>query len=119
VLTLSDGGEIALDWGIKKGTTQLGAPEENSLPVLLILPGLTGSSSGSCAMHLALDGIAAGYRPVVFNQRGNGGMRIKVCVVVSCNQLDDWQSFIKMFEVKLAVCIIVEWSEVIGIQLLL
>ena len=87
VLTLSDGGEVALDWGVMTdATTHLGSGEDRNLPVLLILPGLTGSSTGTIAMHLSLDGIATGYRPVVFNQRGNGGIKLKV--ILSINHLN-------------------------------
>ena len=37
-------------------------------------------------MHLALDRIVAGYRPVVFNQRGN--RRIKLKVILSINHFN-------------------------------
>ena len=37
-----------------------------------------GKSMDNYVMHLAQDGILTGYRPVVFNQRGNGGLYLKV-----------------------------------------
>ena len=78
VLTLSDGGEVALDWGV-----HFGSAEDQNLPVQLIHTGLTGSSTGTCAMYLSVDRIAAGYRPVVFNQRGNGGIKVKVILSIN------------------------------------
>ena len=82
IVTLADGGEVALDWGIMKDLSQpesiRPSPSQQDLPVLLILPGLTGCSKNSYAMHLAQDGVIAGYRPVVFNQRGTGGIKLKV-----------------------------------------
>ncbi len=82
VLSLADGGEVALDWGIRKEQNL----SEQDLPVLLILPGITGYSSKNYVMHLVQDGLVAGYRPVVFNQRGIGGMKLKVCYKELANQ---------------------------------
>ena len=82
MLILADGGEIALDWGtIENHGHVTPSPNQQDMPVLLILPGITGSSDKNYAMHLTQDGIASGYRPVVFNQRGNGGMKLKVCQI--------------------------------------
>ena len=82
ILTLADGGEVALDWGTMKDPSQpegvRPSPSQQDLPLLLILPGITGSSEESYCTHLVQDGIVAGYRPVVFNQRGFGGVPLKV-----------------------------------------
>lgn len=70
VLTLKDGGEVALDW-----------KEENtspSSPIVLLLPGLTGTSQTEYAKALAISASKAGIRFVVFNYRGLGGMQLKV-----------------------------------------
>ena len=42
-----------------------------------------GKSKDNYVMHLAQDGILTGYRPVVFNQRGNGGLFLKVSLTVT------------------------------------
>ena len=77
---MDDGGVVALDWGILDDSTPcsqkvLGKKET---PVLLILPGITGCSMDNYVLHLVEDGLRQGYRPVVFNQRGNGGLKLKV-----------------------------------------
>ena len=92
---MPDGGEVGLDWGEREGTE---ADIKRDAPILLILAGLTGRSSiiippprhGMCPYctgtsrdtyikYVAEDGLCAGYRPVVFTQRGTGGLRLKVC----------------------------------------
>ena len=75
-VTLSDGEVVALDWGAEReggGTT---IPPD--APIMLIIAGLTGSSMCTYTQYLVADGLYSGYRPVVFNQRGTGGMAIKV-----------------------------------------
>lgn len=70
LLTLKDGGEIALDWMENNC-------EENS-PVILILPGLTGASQSEYIKCLVIAGNNMGARIVVFNNRGLGGVALKV-----------------------------------------
>lgn len=79
VLTLNDGGEVALDWGVASRLHPDPLPPDKDLPVLLIMPGITGCSWDNYVQHLVEDGLKEGYRPVVFNQRGNGGITLKVC----------------------------------------
>lgn len=78
LLTLSDGGEVALDWGMGSRTVPTPDMSQGDRPVLLILPGITGCSVDNYVQHLVEDGLLEGYRPVVFNQRGNGGVMLKV-----------------------------------------
>ena len=82
ILTLSDGGEVALDWG--EGSKSLPDVDmsHRDMPVLLVLPGITGCSWDNYVQHLVEDGLMEGYRPVVFNQRGNGGIKLKVSMCV-------------------------------------
>lgn len=69
LLTLSDGGVVALDW--LDGSCSLDAP------VVLILPGLTGESQAEYIKFLVLAANQAGLRAVVFNNRGMGGVDLK------------------------------------------
>lgn len=79
ILELSDGGEVALDWAIEcEDSPSLEDNENTEKPVLLILPGITGCSAHNYIKYLVRDGLMEGYRPVVFNQRGNGGIPLKV-----------------------------------------
>ena len=87
ILTLSDGGEIALDWGMLKTDSCIHRNKDVATPpVLLILAGITGCSTDNYVQHLVEDGLLEGYITVVFNQRGNGGIKLKVNERGSCTQ---------------------------------
>ncbi|XP_064382894.1 phospholipase ABHD3-like isoform X2 [Halichondria panicea] len=88
ILPLDDGGEVALDWACQQGSVNLLNSSETT-PVLLILPGITGKSQDNYLMHLSQDGILTGYRPVVFNQRGNGGLFLKTMRTYSASDISD------------------------------
>lgn len=70
ILQLDDGGEVALDW--MHGDC---APDS---PIIVILPGLTGGSQEEYVRCLVLSAKARGMRTVVFNNRGQGGIVLKV-----------------------------------------
>lgn len=70
ILTFSDGGQAALDW------REANLPAD--APILIALPGLTGSSSVEYMKNIALTMNSAGIRCVVFNNRGLGGLQLKV-----------------------------------------
>lgn len=78
ILTLSDGGEVALDW------MDGGCPENS--PIVLILPGLTGESQAEYIKCLVLAANSNGIRTVVFNNRGQGGMTLKVSEISSATK---------------------------------
>ncbi|TMW59328.1 hypothetical protein Poli38472_004397 [Pythium oligandrum] len=70
ILTLADGGHAALDWAHESEHHKL-APDS---PIVLVLHGLTGCS---LAMRsLCAEALEHGYRPVVFNKRGHGGVKL-------------------------------------------
>lgn len=48
------------------------AKDNENSPVIVVLPGLTGSSSSSYIRGFVLAGQEAGFRIVVFNNRGIG-----------------------------------------------
>ncbi|XP_059481158.1 protein ABHD1 [Neocloeon triangulifer] len=70
ILPLKDGGELALDWL---------DPDDCSLkvPLVLVLPGLTGNSQAEYIKSLMLAARAQGFRCVVLNNRGLGGVDLK------------------------------------------
>ncbi|VDI45727.1 phospholipase ABHD3-like [Mytilus galloprovincialis] len=74
IITLSDGGQIILDWYENENPM---FPDKETRPTILLLPGLTGDSSCSYILHLVSEAAQHGYRSVVFNQRGNGGAKLK------------------------------------------
>lgn len=72
LLSLKDGGQIALDW-MENGC-------DDKSPVILILPGLTGASQSEYIKCLVNAGNSLGARVVVFNNRGLGGVELKVSI---------------------------------------
>lgn len=69
VLTLKDGGEVALDW--------MEANCDSDSPLIIILPGLTGESQAEYIKCLVTAANRTGIRTVVFNNRGLGGVELK------------------------------------------
>ena len=70
---MKDGGEISLDW-----------LEENNMspdtPIVILLPGLTGHSQSEYIKSFVNAARASGARCVVFNNRGRGGVALKVLI---------------------------------------
>lgn len=71
ILRLRDGGEVALDWRNPAGAT-------DETPVVIILPGLTGGSQTDYVKGLVFTCEGSNIRAVVFNNRGIGGIPLKV-----------------------------------------
>lgn len=70
ILSLKDGGEVALDW--------MDNDCSDDSPVMLLLPGLTGASQSEYIKCLVTTACDIGARVVVFNNRGLGGVALKV-----------------------------------------
>ncbi|XP_076161455.1 abhydrolase domain containing Hydr1 isoform X2 [Ptiloglossa arizonensis] len=87
ILTLSDGGEVALDW----------AEEESSAtsPIVIILPGLTGASQAEYIKCLVSSAKKVGIRCVIFNNRGLGGIELKTPRVYCAANSDDLSEVIE------------------------
>ena len=71
---MSDGGQVALDW------LEDGCP--HSAPIIIILPGLTGESQAEYIKCLVNSASRIKLRVVVFNNRGLGGISLKVFIVI-------------------------------------
>ena len=74
LMTLDDGGVLALDWAANLPAEC----DKDDAPVLLFLSGITGSSSDNYVKYSMLDGMRHGYRPLVMNYRGCGGIKLNV-----------------------------------------
>ena len=74
ILTLDDGGRLALDWAANLPPRCA----NDGAPILLFLSGITASSSDNYVKYSMLDGMHHGYRPVVMNYRGCGGVDLTV-----------------------------------------
>lgn len=72
ILTLNDGGEVAVDWRYPKSDVS------QNLITVVILTGLTGDSQAEYVRETVNELYDKGYCCVVFNYRGRGGVKLKV-----------------------------------------
>jgi len=62
---------VALDWAEKDCFA--------TSPIVIFLPGLTGASHAEYVKCLVIKAEKVGIRCVIFNYRGLGGIKLKVC----------------------------------------
>jgi len=72
ILTLNDGGEVAVDWRRPK------CDGSQNVITVVILTGLTGDSQAEYVRETVNELYEKGYCCVVFNYRGRGGVKLKV-----------------------------------------
>lgn len=87
IFTFVDGGQVGLDW---TQDDEEGKDDDPGKPIVLILPGLTGSSQSEYVrsfVNVAKDEVGA--RCVVFNFRGRGGLTLKSPKTYSAANTDD------------------------------
>ncbi|CAI5726639.1 unnamed protein product [Hyaloperonospora brassicae] len=73
VLCLNDGGQASLDWAMES-SVNMRSPLKLDSPIALIMHGLVGCSESM--RSLCAEALLHGYRPVVFNKRGHGGLKL-------------------------------------------
>ncbi|XP_061452751.1 phospholipase ABHD3 [Rhineura floridana] len=71
LITATDGGQISLDWFDNHESIHY--PDSSTRPIVLLLPGLTGTSKESYILHMIQQSKTLGYRCVVLNYRGIAG----------------------------------------------
>lgn len=117
LLTLKDGGQICLDWLVRASETDNPPPPEGDPsppspeghppppeghppppegepPIVIILPGLTGSSQSEYVKSFVLTVKQTGARCVVFNNRGRGGVQLKTARTYCAANSDDLEEAI-------------------------
>lgn len=93
ILNLEDGGQVALDWDYPTKA------DENT-PIILILPGLTGDSQASYVKKFVISGVDEGFRMVVFNYRGLGGIPLKTPKTYCITSSDDLNQVVRHVKLK-------------------
>ncbi|XP_012288886.1 phospholipase ABHD3 [Orussus abietinus] len=91
ILTLADGGEVALDWAEQNCCVK-------TSPIVIILPGLTGASQAEYIKCLVLTAKRIGIRCVIFNNRGLGGIKLKtprMYCAANCEDLSEVVEHVK------------------------
>ncbi|CAL0320530.1 unnamed protein product [Lupinus luteus] len=82
LFTTPDGGTLALDWLMSSDVsggashTDSVVSEDESTPIVVVIPGLTSDSSSAYLKHLAYHTAKRGWNVVVSNHRGLGGVSI-------------------------------------------
>ncbi|KAK7343828.1 hypothetical protein VNO77_12876 [Canavalia gladiata] len=77
-----DGGTIALDWLSSSDVSGGALPmdhvvsKDDSTPIIIVIPGLTSDSSSAYLKHLAYHTAKRGWKVVIGNHRGLGGVSI-------------------------------------------
>lgn len=87
IFTLSDGGQVALDWAEKDCSI--------TSPIVVILPGLTGGSQAEYIKCLVSAARKDGIRCAIFNNRGLGGLELKTPRTYCAANYDDLSEVIE------------------------
>uniref|UniRef100_A0A1I7XZY2 Hydrolase_4 domain-containing protein n=1 Tax=Steinernema glaseri TaxID=37863 RepID=A0A1I7XZY2_9BILA len=89
IVTFEDGGELGVDWLHSDDLT-------DTSPIVLLLPGITGSThDSSYILHVVLECQRLGYRAVVVNPRGLGGVPLKTPKTYNAAVTDDLEVVVK------------------------
>ncbi|KAJ7969715.1 embryogenesis-associated protein EMB8 [Quillaja saponaria] len=82
IFNTSDGGTIALDWlmsfDVSDGAFEMNddISDDDTTPLVVIIPGLTSDSSSAYLKHLAFSTAKRGWNVVISNHRGLGGVSV-------------------------------------------
>eukprot|EP01114_Cavostelium_apophysatum_P018006 TRINITY_DN5478_c0_g1_i1.p1 TRINITY_DN5478_c0_g1~~TRINITY_DN5478_c0_g1_i1.p1 ORF type:complete len:412 (+),score=55.38 TRINITY_DN5478_c0_g1_i1:111-1346(+) len=84
-ITLSDDGELCLDWSCNYSEI----PSDSEVPIAIVLHGLVGSSNSPYMRHCATYFASKGWNVAVLNARGAGTTRLKTARVYHAAQTND------------------------------
>ncbi|VDO92899.1 unnamed protein product [Soboliphyme baturini] len=94
---LNDGGQLALDWSIPENCLDI-------CPVVIILPGLTGTTHDRYVQSLAKTINDLRYKAVVFNYRGGNGAALLTPKIYCACDTDDIQAVVWYIKKKWPRC---------------
>ncbi|KAI9991469.1 hypothetical protein PInf_019152 [Phytophthora infestans] len=95
VLTFQDGGQASLDWAVESSVATT-SPLKDDSPIAIIMHGLVGCSESM--RSLCAEALVHGYRPVVFNKRGHGGLKLATPKLQAFGCVQDLQQAIAHVE---------------------
>ncbi|XP_058769986.1 embryogenesis-associated protein EMB8-like isoform X2 [Vicia villosa] len=94
LFTTSDGGTLALDWVINSDDSSSVVNKDESTPIAILIPGLTSDSSAPYLKHLAYHTAKRGWKVVVSNHRGLGGVPITSDVFYNSGWTEDTRTVV-------------------------
>jgi abhydrolase domain-containing protein 1/3 len=101
-----DGGQVSLDWfepitqQSEQSASSSNCHTDESKPIALFLPGLTGDSQTEYIKSLVPTAHQLGYRSVVFNNRGRGNMKLLTPRLYCAANYDDLKLVLELLRYK-------------------
>ncbi|CAL5209270.1 unnamed protein product [Lathyrus oleraceus] len=94
LFTTSDGGTLALDWVTNSDDSSSVVNKDESTPIAILIPGLTSDSSAPYLKHLAYHTAKRGWKVVVSNHRGLGGVPITSDIFYNSGWTEDTRTVV-------------------------